>query len=56
MLSGKRDERDAIGRIGACRVDSELFTHFRHFKGQFKTFAAPDPIRLHRLDALRPAL
>ena len=56
MLSGEREERDAVDRIGARRVGGDRGAELRRLEVELEAFAAADPVVLHCLDALRPAL
>ncbi len=56
MLRREREERDAVDRIGARRVGGDLLPERRAVERELETLAAADPVLLHRLDALRPAL
>ena len=56
MLRRERHEGHAVRRIGTRRVDGDLLAERGHVDVEFQALGAPDPILLHRLDALGPAL
>lgn len=56
MLSCEREEGDAVDRIGARRVGGDRRAELRRLEIELQALAAADPVVLHRLDALRPAL
>ena len=56
MLGSEREERDAVDRIGARRVGGNRCAELRRLEVELEAFAAANPVVLHRLDALRPAL
>ena len=57
MLGRNRDERRAEQRIGTGREDLQLPRRAVELVGESEVdaLAAPDPVRLHQLDALGPA-
>ena len=56
MLRRQSKERDTESRIRARGVNWDFFADSRKVKGKLQTLAAPDPVILHRFDAIRPPL
>ena len=55
MFRRQDDEGNAVDRIRTRRIDGDFFLQARDIEAEFQTFAAADPVLLHRLDAFRPA-
>ena len=51
----QHDVRDAENRIDTGREHGNGLADFRDFKGEFRPFAAANPVFLHRLNPFRPA-
>ena len=56
MLSRQCDERYTIRRIRARRIHGKFLTDRRYLDIELESLAAPYPVALHGLYALRPAL
>ena len=56
MFGGKHDVGDAEDGIGAGGVDGNFIVVTFDVEGELCALGAPDPILLHDLDAVGPAL